>query len=124
MILTLAASAAFACIGPVVDGNTVRLCTGEKVHVANIEAPEAPGSRACRKASRDSWCDERLSEKSRRMLEAFLASGAVVMTREGLSHRATFRVDGQDVGQFMVARGLARYPRVDGPAGPELLASK
>ena len=44
MIPLLALSLAAACVATVHDGDTVRLCSGERVRIANIDAPELTGS--------------------------------------------------------------------------------
>ena len=53
---------AAACIASVHDGDTVRLCSGERVRLAAIDAPELRGSPSCTPAKRGThWCDHALA---------------------------------------------------------------
>lgn len=113
-MLTLLAAAA-ACIANVHDGDTMRLCDGERVRIANIDAPEMRGSSRCERSSRrrsSDWCDHKLAEQSRNALRAFLRTGSVSITRLGVDRfgrtLALVRVDGEDAGRHLIARGLAR----------------
>ncbi len=98
-----------ACIADVHDGDTIRTCEGERIRIANIEAPEMRGSPKCR---RGGWCDYALAEQSRDELAAFLASGMVTISRSGTDRYdrtlATVAVDGLDVGEHLISRSLAR----------------
>ena len=111
MSTTLAALA--LCVSPTVhDGDTLR-CGGEKVRIANIDAPELPGSSKC-KPPRPAyaWCDFRAGYASRDALIAFLAHGRVTIERFGTDPYgrtlATISVNGVDAGEYLVSRGLAR----------------
>lgn len=98
-----------ACIANVHDGDTIRTCDGERIRIANIEAPEMRGSPKCR---RGGWCDYALAERSRDELAAFLASGTVTIARSGTDRYertlATVSVNGRDAGEHLIARSLAR----------------
>lgn len=112
MLPTLAA-AALACISAVHDGDTVRLCNGERVRLAAIDAPEMPGSPKCESHRRArSWCDYRLAVRSRDELERLLRRGPVRIERTGRDiygrTLARLTVNGRDVGEALIARGLAR----------------
>lgn len=107
--LILAASA--ACIASVHDGDSIRLCDGERIRIVNIEAPEMPGSPKC-DAGRNGWCDYALADRSRDALAAFLSNGAVMIHRQGQDPYgrtlARLTVNGQDAGRYLVRLGLAR----------------
>lgn len=96
------------------DGDTIR-CDGEKIRLANIDAPELEGSPRCerlRGGKNPSWCDYALGIKSRDALDDFLDSGSVTVERLGKDKYgrtlARLDVDGSDAGQHLVALGLAR----------------
>ncbi len=112
--------AAAACIANVHDGDTVRLCTGERVRVQNIDAPEVAGSPRCSQQSmrrllgskNPPWCDYQLGNRSRDALAAFLARGPVTIARTGTDQYgrtlARLIVNGNDAGTYLVSLGLAR----------------
>jgi endonuclease YncB( thermonuclease family) len=89
----------------VVDGDTFYL-NGAKVRIAGIDAPETHDYR-CR-----SELD--LGERAARQLQALLNSGAVTMTsidRDRDVYGRLLRnvsVDGRDVGEALIAAGVAR----------------
>lgn len=111
---------AVACIASVHDGDTVRLCDGERVRLANIDAPELAGSSRCTARTRarlagsknPSWCDGKAGIRSRDQLRAFLASGRAMIRRTGTDRYgrtlARLSVNGRDAGEYLIARGLAR----------------
>ncbi len=103
--------AAAACVASVHDGDSIRLCGGERIRIANIEAPEMPGSPKCERG-RNGWCDYRLAAASRDALADLLASGAVEIDRQGLDSYgrtlARVRVNGRDAGRYLISQGLAR----------------
>lgn len=115
----LLAAAAAACIANVHDGDTVRLCDGERVRLEGIDAPELTGSPRCSAQSRvrlkasanPAWCDAAAELASRDGLRAFLASGPALIRRTGTDRYgrtlATLSVNGRDAGQYLIARGLA-----------------
>ena len=108
------------CIASVHDGDTIRLCSGERVRVEGIDAPELGGSPRCSAKSRarlassknPSWCDPRLGLQSRDALRFFLASGTPMIQRTGTDRYgrtlASLSVNGRDAGAYLVARGLAK----------------
>jgi micrococcal nuclease len=89
----------------VVDGDTFWI-GGQKVRIAGIDAPETHPPRCAEEA--------RLGNEATVMLRDLLNSGAVTMTgidRDRDSYRRLLRnvaVDGQDVGEAMIAAGVAR----------------
>jgi len=119
MSLILAA-AVTACIGNIHDGDTVRLCTGERVRIQNIDAPEVAGSPRCSPQSlrrllgskNPPWCDYQLGQRSRDALETFLGRGPVTIARTGTDQYgrtlARLIVNGKDAGTYLVSMGLAR----------------
>lgn len=108
------AAAAPACIASVHDGDTVRLCSGERLRLAAIDAPELPGSPSCRREKRAThWCDDPArAAAARDALAAFLATGPVLVRRLGHDRYgrtlARLTVNGHDAGKFLLSRGLAR----------------
>ena len=111
MPLPLIILAASVCIAYVHDGDSIRLCDGERIRVANIDAPEMPGSPKCQRG-RNGWCDYRLAAQSRDALQALLASGPVRINRQGKDAYgrtlARVTVNGRDAGEYLIANGLAR----------------
>lgn len=114
------AAAAALCIANVHDGDTVRLCSGERVRLVDIDAPELAGSSRCSSASRarlagsrnPPWCNNALGRRSRDALKAFLAAGAPVIHRTGTDRYgrtlAYLTVNGRDAGRYLISLGLAR----------------
>jgi micrococcal nuclease len=109
-ILTIL-TAASICIASVHDGDSIRLCDGERIRIANIDAPEMRGSSRCDKG-RGGWCDYPLAIHSRDALREFLASGNVTITRLGKDRYdrtlAHVTVNGRDAGAYLIGQGLAR----------------
>lgn len=108
-------AAASVCIASVYDGDTLRLCDGERVRIANIDAPEMRGSSRCERGRQGrgrGWCNFPLAEQSRDELRAFIAGGSVRIHRQGTDRYgrtlARISVDGKDAGRHLVARKLAR----------------
>jgi len=98
------------------DGDTIR-CNGERVRIANIDAPELPGSPRCdprhlRRGKNPSWCNTPLAIRSRDELRRFVLRGRVEIERQGVDRYgrvlARVTVNGRDAGQHLVRRGLAR----------------
>lgn len=110
---------ALACVASVHDGDTVRLCDGERVRIANIDAPELAGSSRCTARNRarlagsknPAWCDTQAGIESRDQLRAFLLSGQPMIQRIGTDRYgrtlARLSVNGRDAGDYLIARGLA-----------------
>lgn len=111
-MFAILAAAATLCVGSVHDGDTIRACSGERIRIANIDAPEMRGSPKCRDRRRNGWCDYPLAIRSRDALAAFLASGRPKIRRAGQDRYrrtlATVTVRGRDAGEYLIARGLAR----------------
>lgn len=109
-------AAAALCLSPQVhDGDSLR-CGGERIRIANIDAPELPGSSKCRgKPPPWAWCDAAAGFRARDALRAFLASGPVLVERLGIDPYgrtlAQVSVRGADAGAWLVALGLARWWR-------------
>jgi len=106
-------AASVLCAAPVVhDGDTFR-CGAERIRIANIDAPELPGSSKCNAPRRPTaWCDYQAGAASTRALRALFASGPVVVERIGIDAYgrtlAMVSVNGADAGEWLVAQGLAR----------------
>ncbi|MBG6118770.1 endonuclease YncB(thermonuclease family) [Sphingobium sp. JAI105] len=113
-IFSLLAVAAL-CVGSVHDGDTIRTCAGERIRIANIDAPEMRGSPKCqdrRRRGRAGWCDFPLAIRSRDALAAFLQTGPAQIERSGVDRYgrtlATISVGGRDAGDHLIAKGFAR----------------
>lgn len=101
------------------DGDTMR-CDGERIRLANIDAPELSGSSRCSAKSRQRlagsnnppWCDHALGARSRDALRSFVAGGRVAIRRQGVDRYgrtlATVSVGGRDAGAYLIGQGLAR----------------
>jgi endonuclease YncB( thermonuclease family) len=105
-------AAAFVCTSPQVhDGDSLR-CNGERIRIANIDAPELPDSPRCTDPRRSGWCDPVLAVKSRDALRVFLARGPVTIHRTGVDRYgrtlARVTVNGKDAGRYLIGLGLAR----------------
>ena len=111
MILLSGMAAAAIWIANVHDGDSIRLCDGERIRIANIDAPEMRGSSRCDQG-RGGWCDYELAIRSRDALRAFLASGNVTITRLGQDRYgrtlARVTVNGRDAGAYLIGLGIAR----------------
>lgn len=121
MVLLLAlALASSACVARVSDGDTIRLCNGERVRLVGIDAPERASSERCNARSRarlknsrnPSWCDFARGEQARAALTRLLAKGQVRIERQGYDRYkrtlARVTVNGRDAGQWLIHQGLAR----------------
>jgi micrococcal nuclease len=104
-------TASYLCIASVHDGDTIRLCDGERIRIANIDAPEMEGSSRCDRG-RGGWCDYDLAIRSRDALREFLASGNVTITRQGQDRYgrtlARVTVNGRDAGAYLIGQGFAK----------------
>ncbi|GAB7552712.1 hypothetical protein NRB_22180 [Novosphingobium sp. 11B] len=120
MSLLILAAAAGLCIANIHDGDTLTLCTREKVRIANIDAPELTDSPRCSPQQRQrlagsknpAWCDYRAGAQSRDALRAFVLTGRVTIERVGQDRYgrtlAQIYVGDRDAGEYLIARGLAR----------------
>lgn len=116
-------AAAGLCIASVHDGDTIRLCDGERVRLEGIDAPEVKGSPRCSSRQRQMlvssknppWCDFKAGAASRDHLRAFMLTGQVSIERLGHDrYRRTLAriyVGGREAGDYLVKRGLARQWR-------------
>ena len=83
LFILSAAAAEPVCIDHVHDGDTFTLCSREKIRIANIDAPELPDSPKCNPVRPGAWCDYQTGYASRDALAALMASGHVVVLRQG-----------------------------------------
>jgi len=105
MVAALWASPAAAAerVCEVLDAATVRLCGGERVRLAGIDAPGAMGG-----------CPEERRQAMQATLELrrLLAGGEVELLRRGRDDSgrtlARLRVGSRDVGEAMIASGTVR----------------
>jgi hypothetical protein len=85
------------------DGDTFDM-GGQRIRVANIDAPELHPSRCAE--------EERLGQAAKARLSALLNSGTVTMSGSGHDQYGrelrNVQVNGQDVGEAMIAAGVAR----------------
>jgi len=81
------------------------------MRISNIDAPELPDSPKCQDYRRlYAWCDYAAGYRSRDALSSFLAFGVPEVQRIGVDRYgqtlAPVTVNGQDAGDYLVARGL------------------
>lgn len=106
-------AAAAICSSPSVhDGDTIR-CGAERVRIANIDAPELPGSSKCKgRVPPWAWCDYQAGAASRDALRSLVAGRQVMIEREGVDAYgrtlARVYVGGMDVGDWLISKGLAK----------------
>jgi micrococcal nuclease len=99
----------------VIDGDTFRLASGEKIRIAGIDAPES--------AARNARCRAEIArgKAATRRTIALLKGRAVTIERVGRSYDRTVarvRLGGRDLGEMLVAEDIARWwPR--GRAKPD-----
>lgn len=110
--LATLAAAALVCASPKVhDGDSLRY-DGERIRIADIDAPELPDSPKCTDPKRSGWCDYDKAVQSRDALIAFLARGTVKIERAGVDRYgrtlASVTVNGRDAGAYLVGLRLAR----------------
>jgi len=89
----------------VTDGDTFRLVSGERIRIANIDAPEIHARQA--KCRLEIERGEAASERARALLDGKV----VTFERVGHSYNRTVarvRVDGRDLGTALIAMGVAR----------------
>jgi endonuclease YncB( thermonuclease family) len=89
----------------VTDGDTFRLTSGERIRIADIDAPETQVRQAkCR-------LEIRRGEAASRRARTLLEGKAVTFERVGRSYNRTVarvRLDGRDLGETLVAMGAAK----------------
>jgi endonuclease YncB( thermonuclease family) len=114
-LLSILASGALCASLSVHDGDSIR-CGAERIRIANIEAPELPGSPKCVDNRRGkAWCDYQAGYPARDALQAFLSRGRVMIEPSGPDKYgrtlARVTVNGKDAGAYLVGMGLARWWR-------------
>lgn len=89
----------------VTDGDTFRLTSGERIRIANIDAPETqPRQAKCR-------LEIERGEAASRRARTLLDGRVVTFERVGRSYNRTVarvRLNGRDLGETLVAMGAAR----------------
>jgi len=104
-LITSSASAATGRVRYVTDGDTFRLESGERIRIANIDAPETHADQAkCR-------AEIALGEASAERARALLDHRTVTFVRVGRSYNRTVArvtLDGRDLGETLIAMGAAR----------------
>jgi endonuclease YncB( thermonuclease family) len=100
--------AAPAIVARCVDGDTCTLTSGEKVRLLVIDAPELRGARCGR--------ERVMAIKARDRLSELVAGRRVELERSPKRDAfrrtlATIAIDGRDVGEIMLAEGLAVHWR-------------
>ena len=90
----------------VIDGDTFRLASGERIRIAGIDAPETqPGEAKCR-------AEIAHGKAATRTAIPLLKGRAVTFVRVGRSYNRTVAIvtlDGQDLAGLLVARGVAAW---------------
>jgi len=109
LLLGAAAPAQSARVAYVIDGDTFRLASGERIRIAGIDAPETQPRQA--KCARERAAGRAARETAR----ALLTGRTVRIERVGRSYDRTVArvwVDGRDLASELVRRGAARaWPR-------------
>lgn len=102
----------------VIDGDTFRLKSGERIRIAGIDAPETQrGQAKCR-------AEIVAGEGAKRRAIALLKWRTVTFVRVGRSYNrtvASVRLDGRDLGATLVGLGIAR-PWLRGRPKPDWCA--
>lgn len=92
-------------VASVTDGDTFRLGSGERIRIADIDAPESQRGQA--KCSAELSRGRAASSRAR----AMLAGQAVSFVRVGKSYKRTVarvRIEGHDLGEMLVEAGVAQ----------------
>jgi micrococcal nuclease len=120
LLLALSLAATPVCMARVHDGDTVRLCSGERIRIVDIDAPELFRSERCSPARvaqladspNPAWCDYTKGERARDALAQFLSRGQIRLQRTGTDRYgrtlARISVGGVDAGRYLIRLGLAR----------------
>ncbi len=111
-LLSILVAGTLCAVMSVHAGDSLR-CGGERIRIANIDAPELPGSPKCEgRRSPYADCEYAKGWRARDALQAFLATGPVRVQRLGPDRYgrtlATVTVNGRDAGEYLVRLGLAR----------------
>lgn len=95
-----------ARVAYVIDGDTFRLASGERIRIAGIDAPESrQGQAKCR-------AELALGKAATARARAMLEDRPVALVRVGRSYDRTVaevRLGGRDLGGTLVAAGVARW---------------
>ena len=106
LLLIAAAPSDQGHVAYVIDGDTFRLESGERIRIAGIDAPETqPGQARCR-------AEIALGKAATARARTLLDGRTVTILRVGRSYDRTVarvRLAGRDVGSELVARGAARW---------------
>lgn len=108
-----AVAALILCATPLIhDGDTLR-CAREKIRIANIDAPELPGSPKCdARRGQTGWCDFALGYRSRDALRSLAQGHELRFQRTGTDPYgrtlAIVYIGRIDAGQYLISQGLAR----------------
>lgn len=93
----------------VIDGDTFRVATGERIRIAGIDAPETRRDQAKCPA------ELALGRMATRQAIGLLKGRAVTIERVGRSYDRTVarvRLDGRDLAEVLIERGIAKtWPR-------------
>lgn len=98
-----------AVVANVIDGDTFRLSTGERIRIAGIDAPETQEGQA--------RCHAEIvrGREATRQVRALLTGRSVEIERVGRSYNRTVarvRLEGQDLATELIRRGIAQpWPR-------------
>ncbi|PJI87174.1 thermonuclease family protein [Sphingomonas koreensis] len=90
----------------VIDGDTVRLASGERIRIAGIDAPETRADNAKCKA------EIALGKQASAQARALLEGRRVTVIRVGRSYDRTvahLKIGGRDAAKALVASGAARW---------------
>ena len=104
-LVASSASAATGRVRYVTDGDTFRLESGERIRIANIDAPEIHADQA--KCHAEIVLGEAAAARARALLD----HRKVTFVRVGRSYNRTVarvRLDGRDLGETLIAMGAAR----------------
>ena len=106
LLLIAAAPPGQGRVGYVIDGDTFRLESGERIRIAGIDAPEThTGQAKCR-------AEIALGRSATALARTLLDGRTVTVIRVGRSYNRTVarvRLGGRDVGSELVATGAARW---------------
>lgn len=106
IVLSVPACAETTRVAYVIDGDTFRLETGERIRIAGIDAPETQAGQAkCR-------AEITRGQAATRDARALLEGRAITIERVGRSYNRTVanvRLKGRDVAAMLVTRGIAAW---------------
>ena len=113
MSAKLLASLIITCTSAQVENGYLFQCGGYRIRIESIVTAELPSAAECIDHRRNyAWCNYRAGYRARDALKAFLSRGPVLIKRSGTDRYgrvlAKVSVNGQDVGEYLKARGLAK----------------